>query len=504
LRGKDLSFLLVAAIDGGKRSHKALIANGLGDIVTDTFEFSNDVEGAKTFTKEMQKASRATRAFKVIVGLESTGHYSENLIIYMLEQGLDVRQVNTLAVNREREAGLTWCKTDEIDLCAIGQLVLGGKSRPLNTVEALHDNMKQAARARRSTVRRQTQIQNQIHSYMDRLFPGLLGSEIFREPFGATSKAFMGRYGSARATSRAGVHRLERWLSSRARVRSPKDLAQSLVSLSRGVLRRPAEREEALLQALRFRLEEHDALSEQLKRWDTMLAGYLVQSPGIWLLSIRQVNVVSAAEYLGELGPPSRYHGASQIISSAGLVPRETQSSTVEHTGGVTKIGNKKLRYILGVIGKNLASDNRYFQAFFRRLVEVKGKNERLAYTAVSCKFVRLSWAMMNLKGAFDAPTWCGDDLQKDIPVKMERFLQEFGATQVYRKSIEPRLVKVLESGGYTSTPETVQLARQPPVAPRPRDRGDRASQEPKALGDLIPEVLGQLAPCRMPEVTMT
>ena len=207
LRGNDLSFLLVVAIDGGKRSHKALIANGLGEIVTDTFEFSNDLAGAKNFTKEVNGASKEVGAFKVIVGLESTGHYSENFIVHLLDQGLDVRQVNAMAVNLEREAGLTWCKTDEIDLCAIGQLILGGKARPLSRVEALHDNMKQAARARRSTVRRRSLIENQIHSYMDRLFPGLLDSEIFSASFGATSMAFISRYGSARAASRAGVNR---------------------------------------------------------------------------------------------------------------------------------------------------------------------------------------------------------------------------------------------------------------------------------------------------------
>lgn len=501
LRGQDLSRVLVAAIDGGKKSHKALIADGFGEIIVDTFEFSNDLAGAIRFTDEVNDASRRVDAFKVIVGLESTGHYSENLVVYLLENGFDVRQVNSMAVGREREAGLTWCKTDDIDLCAIGQLILNGKSKLLNQTTVLYDNMQYAERARRSSVRRRTLIENQIHSYMDRLFPGFLDRDIFSDPFGATSMAFMARYGSARAASRAGFSRLERWLSSRPGAREPHQKAQALVDLARGALRRPAEHEEALLQALRFRLEEHDLLVDQIKHWNVNLASYLVDTPGIWLLSIRRVNIVSAAEYMGEAGPVTQYKGANQIIAKAGFVPRETQSSSIGYTGGITKLGHSKLRYILGVIGNNLVKDNRYFQSFYRRLVDVRGKDERLAKIAVSCKFVRVSWAMMKLKSAFEAPTWCGDDLQNDIRKKMISFLTESGASQQYQKSIGPRLDKVLGPGGRATSSAGRRRARRKQHASGTQRNQDGSSAEPISVGSLIPAVLEQMAAAQTEEV---
>ena len=493
-KGQDLSRVLVVAIDGAKKSHKALLADGFGEIITDTFGFPNDLAGAKMFAGSVRKAAVDINAFKIIVGLEPTGHYAENLVAYLLEQGFDVRQVNSFAVSREREAGLTWSKTDEIDLCAIGQLIINGKSSPLGHTEAIYDNMKYAARARRSTIQRTVLLESQIHAYMDRLFPGFLDRDLFSDPFGLTSMAFMARYSSANAACRAGATRIERWLSSRRGVSNPHEITQAVVELAQGALRRPADHEEALIEALRFRLREHDLLEEQVGSLNIRLAEYLVETPGIWLLAIDRVSVVSAAEYLGELGQISRYDGANQIIARAGMVPRETQSGMIAYSGGITKLGHPKLRYILGVIGHNLLTSNRYFQAFYNRLVDRGGKNERLAKTAVAGKFVRVSWAMMNLKGAFEAPTWCEDDLKKDIRTKMERFLKQFGASQIYRNSIGPRLDKVLVSGGQPSTSNSITGSHQLPSASGTHEEHDRASTKPIHIGSLIPVVLGQMA----------
>jgi transposase len=502
LRGHDLGRVIVAAIDGGKKSHKALVANGLGDIITDTFEFTNDLAGATIFAGNVDLAAKEVGAFKVMVGVEPTGHYCENLVSYLLEQGRDVRQVNTMAVDREREAGLTWCKTDEIDLCAIGQLILNGKSNQLTRVPALYYNLKQAARARRSSVRRNTMLASQIHAYMDRLFPGLLKGEIFRDPLGAAGRAFMVRFGSARAVRRAGVSRVERWLASHVGFSSPHEKAEELVGLANGALVLPETQEEVLRQAVCYRLKEYDLLEEQIRNWDIRLAEYLIDTPGIWLLAIRRIGVVSAAEYVAEMGPLTQYHDSGNIISRSGLVPRETQSSTMGYTGGVTKLGSPRLRYIVGVIGNNLVIDNRYFRQFFEHLVVGRGKDERLAKTAVSCKFVRVSWAMMTLRGAFAAPTWCGDHLREDIEMKLRDFLTEAGAGQSYRQALGPRLRKVLEAGGYRGRAQPADR-RPPRVRARAADREPPLAQGPVLLAAVLPTVLQELAPASRTEVGM-
>jgi transposase len=51
------------------------------------------------------------------------------------------------------------------------------------------------------------------------------------------------------------------------------------------------------------------------------LAGLLAQTPYVLLLSIVGINVVSAAEFAGEMGPIERYTKARAITGRAGLFP---------------------------------------------------------------------------------------------------------------------------------------------------------------------------------------
>jgi len=445
-RGQDLGRILIVPIDGGKHSHKALIANALGDIISDTFEFDNNLAGIGMFDKEVQRAARQTKGTHVIVGIEPTGHYVENFVQELLKRNYEVRELNPFAVRCEREAGLTWCKTDDLDLCAIGQLLLNGKGRPAGQTVAVYYNLRQAGRARRSSVRRRASLQQQIHCYMDRLFPGLLNSEVFSDPFGVGCLSFMVHYGSARRVKRTGKARLIRWFTQRG-IRQAEEKAGRLIELAgRCALLSPSA-DEALLQGLRFRLEEHACLSKQILRWEACMAEYLVETPGIWLLSIREISVPSAAEYMGELGPLQLYEGAGNIIGRAGLVPKTIQSATSSWEGGITKMGHPDLRYCLGIIGRNLIRRNTYFACFYRRLVEQSGKQPRSAMIAVACKFVRVSWARMKLKGNFVPPA--GEDLHQDIEKKYKKFLRSIGARQLYDSKLRARLRQVLETGGY-------------------------------------------------------
>jgi transposase len=504
LRGQDLGRVLIVPIDGGKQSHKALIANALGDIITDTFEFGNDFVGASEFDKEVQRAARQAEAVHIFVGVEPTGHYVENFVQELLERKYEVRELNPFAVRCEREAGLSWCKTDDLDLCAMGQLLLNGKGRAAGSMEALYYNLRQAGRARRSSVRRRGSIQQQIHCYMDRLFPGLLKAEILGDPFGATCLAFMSHYGSAHRVKRSGKARLNHWLTQH-HVRQAQEKAAALIELGARCVLLPPSAEEALLQVLRFRLEEHKCLSKQIRVWEERMAEYLVETPGIWLLSIREISVPSAAEYMGELGPLQLYEGAANIIGRAGLVSKKRQSATSSWEGGITKLGHPRLRYCLGIIGRNLIRRNTYFVRFYRRLVEQSGKEPRLAMIAVACKFVRISWVRMKLKGAFVPPA--GEDLNQDIEKKYKEFLQNIGAGQLYQSKLGPRLRQVLEAGGYRR-PISISRERASGRAPKPmggkctdqavsmrqaRDRANRiaASDSRQCVGN--PAHLGEI-----------
>lgn len=86
LRGEDLTKVLIVPIEGGKHSHKSLIANVLGEIIIEPFEFDNDFIGMTIFHKHVKGALKKVGGQRAIIGIEPTGHYVENLVHELLSR----------------------------------------------------------------------------------------------------------------------------------------------------------------------------------------------------------------------------------------------------------------------------------------------------------------------------------------------------------------------------------------------------------------------------------
>ena len=64
------------------------------------------------------------------------------------------------------------------------------------------------------------------------------------------------------------------------------------------------------------------------------LAGILAKMPYILLLSHPGINVISASELAGEMGPIEHYAHARSITGRAGLFPSRYQSDEVDRADG--------------------------------------------------------------------------------------------------------------------------------------------------------------------------
>ena len=78
--------MICVGIDVTKDKHDCFILNSEGEILADVFTISNNAEG---FDVLLQTIRRCTRpADKIKVGLEATGHYSYNILGFLLNKGL--------------------------------------------------------------------------------------------------------------------------------------------------------------------------------------------------------------------------------------------------------------------------------------------------------------------------------------------------------------------------------------------------------------------------------
>ncbi|MEJ7590387.1 MAG: transposase [Planctomycetaceae bacterium] len=73
--------------------------------------------------------------------------------------------------------------------------------------------------------------------------------------------------------------------------------------------------------------------TQQIQEIEHDSASVLVKTPYVLLLSDPGINVVSAAELAGEMGPIENYATAKSICGRAGLFPSRYQSDEVDRGG---------------------------------------------------------------------------------------------------------------------------------------------------------------------------
>lgn len=94
--------------------------------------------------------------------------------------------------------------------------------------------------------------------------------------------------------------------------------------------------------------DDRQEKERKIQALERQLAAKLARTEYIVLLSIPGINVVSAAEYAGEMGPITRYANPKTITGRAGLYPSRAQSDQVDHADGpLTRCANRQLRYAI-------------------------------------------------------------------------------------------------------------------------------------------------------------
>jgi hypothetical protein len=102
---------------------------------------------------------------------------------------------------------------------------------------------------------------------------------------------------------------------------------------------------------------------DQIAETEREMAGFLVKTPYILLLSITGINVVSAARLAGEAGPIEHYASARAINGRAGLFPSRYQSDEVDHAdGSLVRQCNRKLRGAAMLVAENLIKCHPYYR----------------------------------------------------------------------------------------------------------------------------------------------
>lgn len=121
------------------------------------------------------------------------------------------------------------------------------------------------------------------------------------------------------------------------------------------------------------------------------------------LKSIPGIGIKTALFLIVVTNGFSKFETASQLCSYAGITPTERRSGTsIRGRSRISKVGNKRLRYLLFMCSFSACKYNLACSSQFKRIV-AKGKSEKLALLAVSNKLLRQSFAIVKSGIPYDA-----------------------------------------------------------------------------------------------------
>ena len=165
--------MVCVGIDVAKDKHDCFIISSEGEVPTDVFTIPNSREGFEILLQRIRSCTTPTD--KIKVGLEATGHYSYNILGFLLDNGLATFVINPLHTNLYRKSlSLRKTKTDRVDARTIATMLMSDVDLKSYTDTAYHnEELKSLTRYRFGKVRDRAKLKQSISRLVNILFPEL-------------------------------------------------------------------------------------------------------------------------------------------------------------------------------------------------------------------------------------------------------------------------------------------------------------------------------------------
>ena len=383
-------------IDVSKDKHDCFIVSSEGEVLADAFIIPNTMDG---FHYLLQRIRHCTAPQdKIKVGLEATGHYSYNLLGFLLDNGLTTYVLNPLRTNLYRKSlSLRKTKTDRVDARTIASMLLSDAGLKPYTDTAYHnEELKSLTRYRFDKVQERAKLKTSISRLVCILFPEL--EKLVPTLHMASVYALLSEFPSAHAIASVHLTRLTNLLSESSHGRYGKDTAVIFREAARNSIGSdmPAKSLELkhtikLIQELTSEIDEIEAEIKSIMDE--------INSP---ILTIPGISYNMGAMIIAEIGDFSRFDSADKILAYAGMSPSTYQSGQLDNCySHMEKRGSRYLRYALYNATKYVCHWDESFGTYLAKK-RAEGKHYNVAISHAAKKLVRTIYAMEKSKQSYN------------------------------------------------------------------------------------------------------
>lgn len=389
--------MIYVGIDVAKDKHDCYIISSEGEVLADVFPIVNNLEG---FDLLFQKLKSVTLDLgKVKVGLEATGHYSYNILGYLLGKGLLTYVINPLHTNLFRKSlSLRKTKTDRVDARSITAMMMSGiVLKSYSDKSFQNEELKSLTRYRFDKVSERARLKQSVSRLVTILFPEL--EKLVPTLHMVSIYSLLSECPGAKQVASMHLTHLTNLLQTASRNRYGKTKAIEIREAARNSIGSvmPAKSLEFkhTIQLIQELTAEIDEIEAEIERIMKELASPILTIPGI--------GFRMGAMILAEIGDFSRFDSPDKILAYAGLSPSTYQSGQLNGTyAHMEKRGSRYLRFALFNATKYVCLWDLTFATYLARK-RAEGKHYNVALSHAAKKLVRLIFAMQKSGQAYHA-----------------------------------------------------------------------------------------------------
>ena len=388
--------MIYVGIDVAKDKHDCFAMNSDGEILIEKLTITNNLDGFETLYNSLMNFSDSLDNIKV--GLEATGHYSNNILNFLTEKGFNIYLINPLQTNLYvKGQSLRKTKTDKLDAHVIATMLVSDNLKPYIPVSYHISELKSLTRHRFRLVKENSKFKTSLVRLVDIVFPEL--PKIVSSVAQKSCLALLYELPSAKDIAESNLTHLTHLLSDnsnkkfdREKALQIRDLARKSIGLNSNSVSFELKQTISIIQFIQEQLDDVEKrIKEILKE---------INSP---ILTIPGISFKTAGSILAEIGDISRFDSPAKLLAFAGLDPSMYQSGKFFSTHSVmVKRGSKYLRFALMTAARMVCLNDATFCTFKDRKM-AEGKHYMVTMGHVAKKLVRVIYYLLKTNNIYQA-----------------------------------------------------------------------------------------------------
>ena len=370
-----------------------------------SFSLANSHDGSTQLVKRIFAAMTSNNIDSVLIGLEATSVYGDNLVYFLKEDATlasfdrKIHVLNPKQVNKFKESYNDLPKNDYVDAFVIADCLRFGRiNKEVYMDDYRYKALQNLTRARYFAVTNLTKEKQRFINVLFKKYSTMTQEKVFSDTFSTTALAVYEKFESAETLAKMDLQELTAFIMEKGKNRfpDPDAVAKALQKAARSSYRLPKTVNDSVNQVLAISITSIRALESQIKAFDKAITKQMELLPNV-LISIPGIGPVLSAGIMAEIGDINRFQNQAALAKYAGLAWQQHQSGNFEaQTTRMIHSGNRFLKYYLCEAAFSLVRcDKEYSRFYHLKYKEVNRFQHKRALALTARKFVRLVFALL-------------------------------------------------------------------------------------------------------------